>query len=168
MALTIEKLDPARHSRADFHCGVPELDRFLHELAAQHQRRNFSTTYVLIESVAPADILGYYSISFGALRLSDLSPAEQRKLPKHPVPAARIGRLAVDEAQRGRGYGALLLQNAVKRCLAAREQIACYALVVDAKDDAAASFYEKFGFFACTESGAQWYLPLGKVSEPRG
>ena len=160
-SFAIEKLDPARHDRADFHCGLPELDRFLKELASQHQRKHFSTTYVLIDTNAPRGILGYYSISFGSLNLTDLGVDERKRLPKHPVPAARMGRLAVDEGERGKGYGELLLQNAVKRCLAAREQIACYALVVDAKNETAARFYEKFGFFACSETEAQWYLPLG-------
>lgn len=163
MALTIEKLDSARHDRADFHCGVLELDRFLKELAGQHQRKHFSTTYVLLDQSSPNQILGYYSISFGALRLNEISVEEQKKLPKHPVPAARMGRLAVDDAQRGKGFGELLLQNAVKRCLAVRGEIACYALVVDAKNEAAARFYEKYGFLPCTEQELQWYLPLGKM-----
>lgn len=159
--LLVEKLAPSRHDRASFHCGVPQLDHFLKELAGQHQKRNFSTTYVLVAAAAPASILGYYSLSFGALRLADLGEQERRRLPKHPVPAARMGRLAVDESQRGRRYGELLLQNAVKRCLAAREEIACYALAVDAKDEAAARFYEKYGFLPCTDQELQWYLPLG-------
>ncbi|MBB5015533.1 GNAT family N-acetyltransferase [Rehaibacterium terrae] len=163
MPLSIERLDAARHDRADFHCGVPSLDRYLHELAAQHQRRRVSTTYVLIDSAAPRRILGYYTLSFGALRLDDLPPAERRKLPRHPVPAARMGRLAVDEAHRGRGYGELLLQNAVKRCLAAGDEIACYALAVDALDDSAARFYERYGFSPCDDGERQWYLPLGRV-----
>lgn len=160
--LAIEKFDPSRHDRSNFNSGVPELDRFLKELAHQHQRKHFSTSYVLVDADAPRNIFGYYSVSFGSLKLSDLNAQERKRLPKHPVPAARLGRLAVDEAQRGKGYGALLLQNAVKRCLAAREQVACYALVVDAKNDTAARFYEKYGFSACSESEAQWYLPLGK------
>jgi len=159
--LAIERLDAARHDRASFRCGVPELDRFLKELAGQHQRRNFSTTYVLVPTDAPTAILGYYSLSFGSLRLGDLSPEERQRLPKYPVPAARMGRLAVDEAQRGKHYGELLLQNAVKRCLTVRSEIACYALAVDAKDESAARFYEKYGFLPCTDQELQWYLPLG-------
>lgn len=162
-ALAIEKLDAARHNRGGFHCGVPELDRFFKELASQHQRKHFSTTYVLIDGDNPQAILGYYSVSFGSLSLTGLSAAEQKRLPKHPVPAARIGRLAVDQGERGKGYGELLLQNAIKRCLAVRDEIACYALVVDAKDEIAARFYEKYGFSVCTDAGQQWYLPLGAL-----
>ena len=161
MALAIEKLHVTRHDRARFHCGVAELDRFIKELASQHQRKHFSTTYVLVDDSVPDEILGFYCLSFGAMNLTGLPPVEQKKLPRHPVPVARMGRLAVDESCRGKGYGALLLQNAVKRCLNVREEIAHYALVVDAKHEAAARFYEHFGFVSCTDDEMQWYLPLG-------
>lgn len=163
MALVIERLNAARHVREDFRCGVPELDRFLQELAGQHQRKGFSTTYVLIDSSGSQRILGYYAISFGAMSLSGLTMAEQKKLPRHPVPVARMGRLAVDEHQRGQHFGELLLQNAVKRCLSVREDIAHYALVVDTTSAAAARFYAKYGFLPCADQPAQWYLPLGKL-----
>jgi ribosomal protein S18 acetylase RimI-like enzyme len=160
--LRIEKFDSARHDRAGFQSGVPELDRFLKELAGQHQRRNFATTYVLVSVDAPRVILGYYSLSSGSLRLIDLTEGERRSLPRHPVPAVRMGRLAVAEAHRGKRHGELLLQNAVKRCLKARDEIACYALVVDAMDESAARFYEKYGCRPCTDQELQWYLPVGK------
>jgi GNAT superfamily N-acetyltransferase len=163
MALGVEKLNASRHAREHFHCGVPELDRFIRELAAQHQRKGFSTTYVLVDSAHPGAILGYYAISFGAMSLSGLTAAEQRKLPRHPVPVARMGRLAVDEGHRGKGLGELLLQNAIKRCLAVREEIAHYALVVDAMNEVAAGFYARYGFLACADLRTQWYLPLGKI-----
>lgn len=164
MPLAIEKLSASRHDREDFHCGVPELDRFLKELAGQHQRKGFSTTYVLVDSADPSRIFGYYAISFGAMSLADLTVAEQKKLPRHPVPVARMGRLAVDKRLRGESHGELLLQNAVKRCLSVREEIAHYALVVDAKNEGVAHFYAKYGFLPCTDQRTQWYLPFGKLS----
>jgi ribosomal protein S18 acetylase RimI-like enzyme len=165
MALAIEKLQTARHDRARFQCGVAELDRFIKELASQHQRKHFSTTYVLVDDHASSEILGFYCLSSGSMSLAELSAAEQKKLPRHPVPIARMGRLAVDESCRGKGHGALLLQNAVKRCLSVREEIAHYALVVDAKNEAAARFYEHYGFEPCTTDEMQWYLPLGQANQ---
>ena len=162
MALAIEKLAANRHEREKFSCGVDELDRFIKELASQHQRKHFSTTSVLIDDASPGNILGFYCLSFGAMSLTDLSAAEQKKLPKHPVPVARMGRLAIAENCQSKGYGALMLQNAVKRCLNVRDEIAHYALVVDAKNDAAARFYRHFGFAPCSSDELQWYLPLGK------
>ena len=51
---------------------------------------------------------------------------------------------------------------AVDRCLQARKAIAAYAIIVDAKDDNAKSFYEHFGFTAFSTKPLSLYLPLGK------
>lgn len=161
MAPAIEKLH-SRHVRDHFSCGIASLDRFIKEFASQHQRKNFSSTYVLIENGIPNEILGFYCLSFGSIHLAELPLAKQKKLPQHPIPVARMGRLAVDERYRGKGYGGLLLQNAVKRCLAVREEIAHDAWVVDAKNEAAACFYAHFGFERCSDDKRQWYLSLGK------
>ena len=77
--------------------------------------------------------------------MSDLPDEAVRRLPRYPsVPAARIGRLAVDTAYKGRGLGGALLANAAARVLSA--EIAVFALVVDAKDEQAAAFYRHHGF----------------------
>ena len=73
-----------------------------------------------------------------------------------------MGRLACRSDQQGRGLGKLLLGCAVDRCLKARQQIAAYALVVDAKDDAARGFYTHFGFKTLVDAHLTLYLPLGR------
>ncbi len=163
--LSIEPLDGRRHGRDAFHCGQHSLDRYLHELALQHRRKKISTTWVLIDNQNPSHILGYYTLSASSLALAELSLEDRRRLPRHPVPAVRMGRLAVLESAQGKGYGELLLQNAVKRAMAAQAEIGVYALTVDALDDAlderAAKFYLRYGFRRCTGDGMQLYLPLG-------
>lgn len=162
MSLQIVPLDVRAHDRENFSCGVAPLDRYLRELATQHRRKGLSVTYVLADDVNARRILGYYSVSTAALQLEALSDADRRKLPAYPIPAVRIGRLAVSLTGRGQGFGELLLQNAVKRSMAAGEDIGIYAVVVDAKDETAARFYKKYGFRPCTGSELQWYLPLGR------
>jgi GNAT superfamily N-acetyltransferase len=71
-----------------------------------------------------------------------------------------MGRLAVERAARGRGYGRLLIGLAVERCLKARQEVAAYALVVDAKDESAVSFYLHYGFRSCRDAPQTLYLPL--------
>jgi hypothetical protein len=58
--------------------------------------------------------------------------------------------------------GKLLVGCAVDRCLKARQQVAAFALIVDAKDDAAAAFYVHFGFNRFMDAGLALYLPLGR------
>jgi predicted GNAT family N-acyltransferase len=71
-----------------------------------------------------------------------------------------MGRLAVAAELRGQGMGRLLMGCAVDRCLKAREQVAAYALIVDAKDAQAKAFYEHYGFTAFASQALSLYLPL--------
>ena len=81
------------------------------------------------------------------LSLTDVPDEIARKLPRYDaIPAALIGRLARDVRVRGQGIGELLLADAIRRILAAGSTLAVFAIVVDAKDAAAAAFYEEFGF----------------------
>ena len=155
-------LDPAIHDRQGFDCGVPALDEYILRFAEQHRRRGISSVYVLTDTAQPERILGYYTLSAAEVDGQRLSEAERKKLPRYPVPCFRMGRLACRSDQQGRGLGKLLLGCAVDRCLKARQQIAAYALVVDAKDDAAKAFYARFGFKTLLDAHLTLYLPLGR------
>jgi GNAT superfamily N-acetyltransferase len=155
-------LDPAIHDRQGFECGVPALDEYLHRFAEQHRRRGISSVFVLTDSAQPERILGYYTLSAAEVDGLRLSEAERKKLPRYPVPCFRMGRLACRSDQQGRGLGKVLLGCAVDRCLKARQQVAAYALIVDAKDDAAKAFYLHFGFKALLDAKLTLYLPLGR------
>jgi GNAT superfamily N-acetyltransferase len=153
-------LDPAGHDRQGFECGVPALDDYLRRFAEQHRRRGISSVYVLADSAQPERILGYYTLSAAEVDGQGLTEAERKKLPRYPVPCFRMGRLACRKDQRGQGLGKLLLGCAVDRCLKARQQVAAYALLVDAKDDAAKAFYVHFGFKSLQDSDRTLYLPM--------
>lgn len=155
-------LDPAIHDRQGFECGVPALDEYLQRFADQHRRRGITSAYVLTDSIQPAHILGYYTLSAAEIDVLRLPEAERKKLPRYPLPCFRMGRLACRSDQRGRGFGKLLLGCAVDRCLKARQHVAAYALLVDAKDAAAKAFYEHFGFAAFRDSPLTLYLPFGR------
>jgi GNAT superfamily N-acetyltransferase len=155
-------LDPAVHDRQGFECGVPVLDEYLHRFAEQHRRRGISSVYVLTDSAQPERILGYYTLSAAELDAQRISEAGRKKLPRYPVPCFRMGRLACRSDQQGRGLGKLLIGCAVDRCLKARQQVAAYALIVDAKDEDAKAFYLHFGFKKLLDAGLTLYLPLGR------
>lgn len=157
-----QALDPAIHDRQGFECGVPALDEYLRRFADQHRRRGISSVYVLTESSQPERILGYYTLSAAEVDRQCLAEVERKKLPGYPVPCFRMGRLACRTDQRGLGMGKLLLGCAVDRCLKARQQVAAYALVVDAKDDVAKAFYVHFGFKTLQDAPLTLYLPLGR------
>ncbi len=153
----IEPLGP-QHDRARFASGTDALDRYFREQVTQDVRRRVTTCYVAVEA-ATARIAGYYTLSAAGIPLGELPAPLARRLPRYPsVPVARLGRLAVDQAFRGRQLGAALLWDAVLR--ARRSEIAVYALVVDAKDDQAEAFYRHHGFIAFSSLPRKLVLPL--------
>jgi GNAT superfamily N-acetyltransferase len=149
------------HDRSTFTSGVVALDRYFREQATQDMRRRTASCYVTVEA-ATAKVAGYYTLSASGIPLSDVGEALAKRLPRYPsVPVARLGRLAVDQAYRGQGLGAMLLWDAASR--AARSEVMAFALVVDAKDDQAEAFYRHHGFANFGSLPRQLILPLAKI-----
>lgn len=161
----IEILGPS-HARADFTSGVEPLDRYFREQATQDIRRRATACYVALD-VATSKIAGYYTLAAASVVLTDLPEPLIKKLPRYPaVPVARLGRLAVDQAYRGRQIGSGLLWDAALR--AARSEIAVFALVVDAKDESAVRFYQHHGFTLFGSLPNQLILPLAQIARREG
>ena len=55
-----------------------------------------------------------------------------------------------------------VLVLAVQRCRDAQRSVGGYALIVDAKGDAAQAFYRRHGFLPYRDTPLSLYLPLGK------
>jgi len=102
----------------------------------------------------------------GQIDLSSLPVESQKQLPRHPVSVACIGRLAVDGKMKGRGLGGLLLADALKRIKLVSTEIDVFAVVVDAKDQAAKSFYEKYGFVELTSDPMALFFPVASIPDP--
>jgi len=151
------------HDRLGFSCGASSLDRYLQKQATQDIKRHISRVYVATMHNAPNRVVGYYSLSTLSIGLNELSDEHARKLPKHAIPAALIGRLAVSSEAQGGGVGKLLLVDALKRTLAVSEEIAIYAMVVDAIDERAEFFYQQFGFKMLSAGNRRLFLPLKSI-----
>lgn len=153
----VESLSPS-HDRARFTSGVPPLDQYLERQATQDMRRRVTACYVALDS-ASGRIAGYYTLAAGGVSLADLPETLATRLPCYPsVPVVRLGRLAVDQAYRGLKLGSALLWDAGMRAL--RSEIAAFALVVDAKDAQAESFYRHHGFVTLGNPPLHLVLPL--------
>ena len=150
----------AAHERAAFSSESEPLNRYLREQVTQDIRRRVAACFVALAD--GQRIAGYYTLASASLVLSDLPASTGKKLPRYPtVPAVRMGRLAVDLAFKGKGLGGALLADALTR--ACHSQIAAFALMVDAKDKTAASFYQHHGFIALPDSPLSLFLPLATV-----
>lgn len=148
------------HDRSTFRSDSEPLNRYLREQVTQDIRRRVAACFVALTD--EQRIAGYYTLASASLLFTDLPATIGKKLPRYPtVPAIRMGRLAVDQAFKGQGLGSALLADALDR--AVRSEIAAFALVVDAKDAAAATFYQHHGFIALPEAPLTLFLPLASV-----
>lgn len=161
-AWQIAPLDGKVHDRAAFSCGAAELDRYIREQASQDVKRDVARVFVALQADASA-VRGYYSLSAASFQRDELPPTQAKRLPRYPVPAALLGRLAVDGAMRGRGLGVFLLMDALNRLLLATQTLAVHALIVDAKDEAAVAFYRKYGFIPFTGTLRRLFLPMATI-----
>lgn len=150
----------AEHDRASFESDSPALTRYLREQASQDMRRRVAACFVA--TTHEGRIAGFYTLASASILLNELPASTMKKLPRYPsVPAVRMGRLAVDQAFKGQGLGGALLADALER--ATNAEIAAFALIVDAKDEAAAAFYLHHGFIALPDTPMTLFLPLATV-----
>lgn len=163
MAPHIELLE-ARHGRENFDCGNDALNDFLRRRAGQQQRRGFGKTYVVLADNG-ADVIGFVTVSVGQVEARALP--SQLKLPRHPAPMLRIGRLAVDKRAQGKGMGRELLAFALHLALEFAERVGLYAVVVDAKDAQAADFYRRLHFEPTLDDDLCLFLPLSRLAKTR-
>lgn len=149
-----------RHDRSGFDCGVPELNSFLRATARQHGDKGISRTFVLSDQKKTETILGYFTLTLCEVRTEHLPAAYAKKYPHHGLPAVRLARLAVSGKYQRKGYGGLMLAEAIHRTILIAEQAGLIGLFVDAKDERAHKFYERYGFVSLPGHVLQLFLPL--------
>jgi GNAT superfamily N-acetyltransferase len=143
------------------------LDEFLRSLVSQYEKRNLGRTYVaLLEG--EKRVYGYYTLASSAVPFAHVPPKIARKLPRHPVPVALLARLAIDQAAQGKGLGAKLLIDALRRCRELAAALGIFAVEVLAIDDEARRFYEKYGFAPLLDDERHLYLPMKTLETALG
>ena len=162
----IERIDRS-HERDDFTSGSDPLDQFLRALVSQYEKRNLGRTYVVVRA-GEKRVFGYYTLASGALSFQNVPSEAARKLPKHPVPIALLGRLAIDRTVQGQGLGGLLLADALARCSALADALGIHAVEVHAIDGEARRFSEHHGFIALIDDVRHLYLPIATIRDAGG
>jgi GNAT superfamily N-acetyltransferase len=153
------------HDRSGFACGVEALDRYLKQQARQDADKHVAAPFVLVAPPGVA-VLGYYTLSASVVSVTDIAADLAKSLPRYPqLPVTLLGRLAVDQRLKGQGMGEFLLLDALRRSLSHAGDVAAMAVVVDAKDEAAAAFYGHYEFRSLHRVPSRLYLPMAKVAK---
>ncbi|MCX6178894.1 MAG: GNAT family N-acetyltransferase [Chlorobiales bacterium] len=158
--IRIVPLDKKKHDRTSFCSGSDPLDHYFKNQASQDAKRRLNSCFLAVD-IAEENVFGYYTISSAQILFDDLPENISKKLPRYPIPAARIGRLAVDHRHQRKEIGSIMLADALK--LALDSEIASYAVTVDAKDKTAASFYIHHGFIPFQSNPLLLFLPIGTI-----
>ncbi|HPB82343.1 MAG TPA: GNAT family N-acetyltransferase [Spirochaetota bacterium] len=142
--IVIERIIRA-HECKSFSCGTESLDNYLKHYARQNDLSGIGRTYVARKD-RRKDVLGYYTIASSSVEGKFLPEKYAKKIPGYPVPCALLGRLAVDRGCQGTGLGEHLLMDALSRILHVSDQIGLFAVIVEAINERAKSYYIKYGF----------------------
>ncbi len=159
--MKFERLDTQKHHRKDFDCGVIALNLYLQQFANQDQKRGLTRVYVLAKE---QQIIGYYSICAHSVPTDQL-PDSTRLGRYSEAPFLLLGRLAVDKRYQGQGFGDALIFHAFSITNEAAEKIGTLGIIVDAKNEKAAGFYEKFGFKPLSASKNRLVLPFPMITK---
>ena len=163
--LKLELLSRA-HDRDGFDCGSAPLNSYLRQTARQHTERGISRTFVLVDQDAaePKPIAGYFTLNICQLRAEQLPAEVGRRLPRE-VAGVKLGRLAVATNRQRQGLGKLLLVAAMKKFVEVFDSAGGIGLFVDAKDNEAKAYYERFGFVSLPDTPLLLFLPLQSIRD---
>jgi GNAT superfamily N-acetyltransferase len=156
--VSINAVTPSQYKT--FSSSEPALDEYLKRYAKQNEKIDIGRTFVLVKD---EKVIGYYTLSKAQIHIEDLPEAHRKKLPRYPVPASKLCKLAVDQSFQGQRIGEHLLMDAIKRVLHVDASIAIHAFIVDAKTPKAKNFYLKYGFMPLTSHELTLFLPLATL-----
>lgn len=131
------------HNLSSFDSGNALLDRWLRSHALPAQEMDSARTFVLMRG---PQLVGYFSLTMGSVLRADAPARLVRGMPGYPIGVVLLVRLAIHRTEQGRGLGARLFADALRKAVNAGEAAAARLIVVDAVDDEAARFYERHGF----------------------
>ncbi len=156
------KIEPIskHHNTKRFDCGEEELNSFLRQYALKNDVNDIGRTYVAVRP-DETEILGYYTISSGTVRFTQL-PAHL-KLPRYPIPTAHIGKLATDLSVQGQGLGEALLIDALEKVEAASKAIGIKVVELIALTEKAKAFYLRYGFDELTDDPLRLYMHMDTI-----
>ncbi len=133
------------HSRKEFSCSDESVDQFLREKAMQDQELDLGRTSVLTNlDHDPTRIIGYHTLSITQIP-QDQIPNARPKI-KRGIPVILLGQLGIDSAYQGKGYGERMLSDAQSRVCDIASKVGVRAMILDARTERLASWYESFGF----------------------
>lgn len=152
-------------SKKSFDCGIDELNQYFRQYALPNDKKNVGKTFVAVSKEEPNQPLGYYTLSMAHVLFDELPEELKKGLPRYPVPAMRLGKLAISLNHQKQGLGVFLLKDVLLKTIDFSEKVGLKCLLVDALNDKAKSFHLKFGFLPFPSNSLTLVLPIETIIE---
>jgi ribosomal protein S18 acetylase RimI-like enzyme len=166
----IEPLDPVKHDRAAFSCGVSQVDNFFKKTANKLSKADNVRVYTMTDDDGKS-VIGFYAINTHSIHYSELPEKYAKTRPSHGnIPAAYISMIGRDEKYKGGGYGGDLLVDCLKRIAGIAEQIGTAVVLLDVlecgdaeKTKRRIDLYTGYGFQPLPSNPMRMFLPVATI-----
>lgn len=170
-SVVIELLDPERHDRDNFSCGVETVDNYFRKTANKLAKAGNTRVYVMTSE--NGDVVGFYALNAHSVGFTELPSRYARARPFHgEIPAAFISMIGVDQRYAGQGYGGDLLADALLRIVQAADRIGIAVVILDVLDDGnpdlvqrRKALYLRYGFEPLSSNQLRLFLPVAAIRE---
>ncbi len=167
--IVIEPLDPAKHDRAAFSCGIEQVDNFFRRTANKLTKAGNVRTFVMVSP--EGELIGFYATNAHAIDYAELPDQFARNRPAHgSIPAAYISMIGVDSRFQGQGYGGDLLVDCLTRLASAADALGIAVVMLDVLDcgdsekiSKRRALYASYGFEPLPTTGLRLFLPMTTV-----
>jgi predicted GNAT family N-acyltransferase len=150
------------HLRDQFDCGEESLTRYLKLFAMQNMRKMLNTCYV--HAKEDLQVKAYYTLSNYSLIKNEIKPDTfPFKMVFDHIPTTLLGKLAVDKSMQNQGLGQWVLLDALSQSYKIAMFSASTAVVVEALNEPAATFYQRFGFKLLHEN--KYYMTMKSIEK---
>lgn len=149
----------ADHQLINFDSGELALNDWLEKRALKNQASGASRCFVVC---AGLEVIGYYSLSAGAISQEAAPKAMRRNMPD-PLPILLLGRLAVDKRYHNQGIGQAMLRDAMLRAVNVAGEAGVFAILVHALTGSAKQFYLSRGFIESPLQPMTLFMTLATI-----
>jgi GNAT superfamily N-acetyltransferase len=156
----MEQGDVYRAQRFD--SGVPVLNDWLQKHAWPSHQGGGARVYVAVESTQDL-IAAYFCLSAAQADRAAVPSRVSQGMGQSPIPVVLIGRFGVDMSFQGTGLGTFMVRQAFEETLKTAQLIGVRAVMVDAKDQDAADFYDRLGFTASVNDPLRLFIMIKDV-----
>ncbi|PLR28122.1 hypothetical protein SGCZBJ_03700 [Caulobacter zeae] len=151
------------HERSRFRCSYRRIQNFLRGNICRAQRRNALRAFVACEE-GSRTVVGYYYLTATSVEHEDVGLEAAVDFNQfNKIPAVYLGMIGVHTTYCRQGLGTELMFDIFRQAEEVANRVGIWALTLDAVDEEAAAYYERFDFQRFKPGSLEMYLPIDTI-----